>query len=109
MDKITGEDFRSFIVVLAALVVFVGGILSLIKNWRELKKPHQDGMQDLESWRRATDLKLDNDNKRLADIEKCNKVMVQSQLAILNHMITGNGDAKLKEARDAVSNYLINR
>ena len=91
MADITGADFRSFMVVLAALVVFAGGVLSLIKNWKELRKPKEDGVASFIDWRRQADLKLDNDNKRLADIEKCNRVMVQSQLAIINHLITGNG------------------
>lgn len=109
MADITGTDFRSFIVVLAALVVFAGGVLSLIKNWRELRKPKEDNAVQFDDWRRQADLKLDNDNKRLADIEKCNKVMVQSQLAIISHLITGDGNPKLIDAQDRINEYLVNR
>lgn len=109
MANLTGADYRSFIVVLAALVVFAGGVLSLIKNWRELRKPRQDTASDFHEWRQQVDKKLDNDNKRLNDNEKCNKVMMQSQLAILNHLITGDGNPKLIEASDKINDYLVNR
>lgn len=105
MDKITGEDFRSFIIVLAALVVFVGGILSLLKNWRDLRKPSAD----LTKWRSDTDGKLDRDNKRLTALEDGNKVLCQGMLAMLNHEITGNSIDKLRKAQDLMNEYLINR
>lgn len=105
MDKLTGADLRSFVVVLAALVVLAGGILSLVKNWRDLRKPSDD----LVKWRRDTDEKLDRDNKRLNTLEDGNKVLCQGMLAMLNHEITGNSIDKLRIAQEAMQNYLINR
>lgn len=105
MDKLTGADLRSFVVVLAALVVLAGGILSLAKNWRDLRKPSDD----LVKWRRDTDEKLDRDNKRLNTLEDGNKVLCQGMLAMLNHEITGNSIDKLRIAQEAMQNYLINR
>jgi len=105
MDKITAVDFRGFIVVLAALVVFVGGIMGLIKNWRDLRKPSDD----LVKWRRDTDDKLDRDNKRITSLEDGNKALCQGMLAMLNHEITGNSVESLKESRDTMQKYLINR
>lgn len=105
MDKITGADFRSFVIVLAALVVFVGGILSVAKNWRDLRKPSADQNK----WRNDTDAKLDRDNKRLTVLEDGNKVLCQGMLAMLNHEITGNSIDKLRKAQDLMNEYLINR
>lgn len=105
MDKITGADVRSFVVVLAALVVFVGGILSVAKNWRDLRKPSADQQK----WRNDTDAKLDKDNKRLTVLEDGNKVLCQGMLAMLNHEITGNSIDKLRKAQDLMNEYLINR
>jgi hypothetical protein len=39
MDKLTGADVRGFFVVAAALVVFLVGVLNLVKSWRDLRKP----------------------------------------------------------------------
>lgn len=105
MDKITGQDFRSFIIVVAALIVFLGGLLSLIKNWRDLRKPSAD----MSKWRTDTDAKLDKDNKRLNALEDGNRVLCQGMLAMLNHEITGNSIEKLKKAQDLMNEYLINR
>lgn len=105
MDKITGADLRGFIVVLAALVVFAGGILSLVKNWRDLRKPSAD----VTRWRSDTDDKLDRDNKRINALEEGNKVLCQGMLAMLNHEITGNSIEKLRNAQELMNSYLINR
>lgn len=105
MDKITGADLRGFIVVLAALVVFAGGVLSLVKNWRDLRKPSSD----VTRWRNETDAKLDRDNKRLNALEEGNKVLCQGMLAMLNHEITGNSIEKLRNAQELMNSYLINR
>ena len=105
MEKITGADFRSFIVVLAALVVFLGGVLSVAKNWRDLRKPSEDQQK----WRRDTDAKLARDNERLVSLEGGNRVLCQGMLAMLNHEITGNSVEKLKKAQEEMQTYLINR
>lgn len=105
MDKLTGADLRSFVVVLAALVVFAGGILSIAKNWRDLRKPSDD----LVKWRKDTDEKLKRDDKRLISLEDGNRALCQGMLAMLNHEITGNSIDKLRKAQDDMQNYLINR
>lgn len=105
MDKLTGADFRSFAVVLAALIVVISGVLGIAKNWRDLRKPSND----VEKWRRETDTKLDRDNKRLNALEDGNKVLCQGMLAMLDHQISGNDVVKLRSARDGLQTYLINR
>ena len=105
MDKLTGADFRSFAVVLAALIVVVGGILGIAKNWRDLRKPSAD----VSKWRTETDNKLDRDNKRLNALEDGNKVLCQGMLAMLDHQISGNDVTKLRAARAGLQTYLINR
>ena len=105
MEKLTGADLRSFIIVLAALVVFAGGLLSLIKNWRDLRKPNED----MATWRRNTDAKLKKDDSRLTSLESGNRALCQGMLAMLNHEITGNSIDKLRKAQENMQEYLINR
>ena len=105
MAELQPTDFRSFIVVLAALVVFAGGILSLAKNWRDLRKPSEDQQK----WRRDTDAKLNKDEKRISSLEEGNKALCQGMLAMLNHEITGNSVDKLRKAQETMQEYLINR
>lgn len=105
MGDVTGADVRGFFVVLAAAVVLIGGVMNIIKAWKDLRKP----AASMSKWKDETDTKLANDNKRLGNLEQANKVLMQAQLAMLDHMITGNSDAKMRAAREALSEYLINR
>ena len=52
---------------------------------------------------------LDNDNKRLKEIEDSNRMILQCLLVIINHDITGNGIEKMKTARDELQEFLINK
>lgn len=105
MDKITGQDFHSFIIVLAALVVFAGGVLGIVKNWRDLRKPSED----IVKWRKDTDTKLKNDNDRLNALEDANRVLCHGILAIMSHEITGNSIDNLRKAQKEMTDYLVDR
>lgn len=83
-------------------------ISSLWMVWlivKELKKPSKDLRKTVEKH----DALLDNDNKRLKDIEESNNMILQCLLVIINHDITGNGIEKMKEARDDLQEFLIKR
>lgn len=90
------------IIGFCALITALWGIWKIIK---ELKKPNED----LKSTVAKHDLLLDNDNKRLKEIEDSNKMILQCLLVIINHDITGNGIDKMKTARDELQEFLINK
>lgn len=90
------------ILALCALITALWGVWKIVK---ELKKPNED----LKNTVAKHDLLLDNDNKRLKEIEDSNKMILQCLLVIINHDITGNGIDKMKDARDELQNYLITR
>ena len=52
---------------------------------------------------------IDNDNKRLKEVEESNKIILQTLLVIVNHDITNNGYEELAEARDKIQNFLIKK
>lgn len=95
---ITSEQILGF----CALVTALWGIWKIVK---ELKKPNND----LKETVAKHDQLLINDNKRLKDIEDSNKMILQSLLVIINHDITGNGIEKMKEAREELQEFLINK
>lgn len=95
---ITSEQILGF----CALVTALWGIWKIIK---ELKKPNAN----LKETVAKHDILLDNDNKRLKAIEDSNKMILQSLLVIINHDITGNGIEKMKEAREELQEFLINK
>lgn len=84
---------------------FIGAIWGVYKIYKEVKKPNEDKAKMLLEHER----KLQNDDERLKEIEATDKLILQSLLVIINHDITGNGISQLKDTRDEIQEYLINR
>lgn len=105
MENLASQDWHGFLIVAAALLVVFNTTMTFVKNVREMRKPSTD----MEKWRRDTDTKLDNDNKRLIALESGNKALCQGMLAVLNHEITGDSIGDLQSAKKNMQDYLINR
>lgn len=88
-----------------ALCAFITAIWGVYKIVKELKKPSEDLHEKVEIHSRL----LDSDNKRLNEIEQSSKMILQTLLVIINHDITGNGIDKMKDTRDKLQEYLIER
>lgn len=88
-----------------ALCTFVASLWGLWKIINEIKKPSDDLKEKVEKH----DTLLGNDDERLKEVEESNKMILQSLLVIINHDITGNGIQQLKETRDSLQEYLINK
>lgn len=84
---------------------FIGLLWGLWKIVKEAKKPNDEMHAKVESH----DKILADDNKRLAEMETSNQMILQCMLVIINHEITGNGIDKMKQARDELQEYLIKR
>lgn len=88
-----------------AICTFITAIWGVYKIVKELKKPNDNLRNDVDEHSRL----LENDNRRLNDIEESNRMILQSLLVIINHEITGNGIEKMKDTRDKLQEYLIER
>ena len=95
---ITSNQILGFCV----LVTSLWGLWKIVKEW---KKPSEDLKATVEKH----DALLDNDNKRLKEIEDSNRKILQCLLVIINHDITGNGIEQMKSARDELQEFLINK
>lgn len=105
MENLSMEQIKDFAIVLlavAGLIVLIGNVVATVKGWR---KPHEDVV----SWRKTVDKKLENDNERLKSMEAGNKVICRGILAMLSHEINGNSIDKLKASQTEMTNYLIDR
>lgn len=91
-----------WIIWFCGLVTAIYGVYKIVK---ELKKPSSDIKKKVEEHERI----LTSDDDRLKDIEESNKMMLQSLLVIINHNITGNGVERMKEIRDQLQEFLINK
>ncbi len=88
-----------------ALCTFITAIWGVYKIVKEIKKPSEDLHEEVERHSRL----LDSDNKRLNVIEQSSKMILQTLLVIINHDITGNGIDKMRDTRDKLQEYLIER
>jgi hypothetical protein len=88
-----------------SLITIAGAGAIIIGLINKAKKP--DTERD-EALKRHAEL-LDNDNRRLKELEESNNIIMQSMLAIMSHAIDGNHTEDLKQARDDLQKYLIKR
>ena len=90
------------------ILAFCGLITALWGVWKivkEIKKPNEDMKDTVDKHSQM----LNNDNKRLKEVEGSNQMTLKCLSVIINHEITGNGIDKMKEVREELQNYLINR
>lgn len=87
------------------VLALIGSIYTVYRFFKELDKPRQDVYEQVE---KNTE-HLENDNKRLNELENSNKMILQCLLVILNHDITGNGIENMKKTRDELQDYLVNK
>lgn len=83
----------------------IGAIWGLYKIWKEIKKPNDD----VRTMVKAHEDKIKTEDKRLKEQEETNRMILQCMLDLINHEITGNGIDKLKERRDSLQEFLINK
>lgn len=99
---------------IAAAVLFIGGLIAGVKY---LKKELKDGIVEmLKDEFKGVDTKLDSDNKRIKALEeqsafilKAISLLLQDDLAILEHLRTSNNTGKMAEQEQKVQQFLIER
>ena len=87
---------------LCVLITALWGVWKIVK---ECKKPSDDLKRKVEKH----DALLDKDNRRMKEFEDSNQMILKCLLVLINHDITGNGIEKMKEAREELQNFLINK
>lgn len=92
----------STVLLICSLITALWGVYKIVK---EIKKPSKDLQGTVDKHSQL----LDNDNIRLKEVEESNKMILQCLLVIINHDITGNGIENLKNTRDKLQQYLIEK
>ena len=112
----TGEEilamFNTAARIITILAVLVGAIVWVVTMVKKLKAPHET----LEARVAANEAKikvnaqhLDNDNKRFQEQEEVNRLLLRSVLNMQSHMLDGNHTNEMKQCRDDINQYLLNR
>lgn len=107
------EQLWDFIQIGCAGVMTIGGAGAIfVALYRWAKKPDINRDEKI----KGHDEKLDNDNRRILDIERrmaaneqANEVTMRSILALMNNAIDGDHVDDLKKARDDMNDFLFNK
>jgi hypothetical protein len=102
MENITIEQIIAFFGVVMAIGGGLKYLLTPVIKYNEQQK-------DIFAKVRNHDEKLDNDNIRLNMLENDTKQILLSVNALLSHSINGNDTTKLKERKEELDKYLIQR
>jgi hypothetical protein len=89
----------------AAIITISGAISVLIKvynNYRNPDKQRDEAIKLHEEY-------LENDKRKIEQLEEGNRITMQALLALMSHAINGNDIDKLKEAKEELQDYLIKR
>ena len=107
--EITYDKVMAVLALFTATCVAVGWVLKIIKG---LRKPSEDTKAKLE----VVEDRLDNDNKRLKELENQSKyisnaigVLMRCDLVILSHLRTNNNTGKMAEMEQEITDFLVNR
>jgi len=106
------EVVQMFLWLCGSIVAISAAVTVIVRVVQKAKEPEQtqnDRITALEKKVDKFEQLFDNDNKRLIELEKGNRVTQQALLALLSHAINGNNDAELKEAKAKLENYLIGK
>lgn len=106
IQTLTFEQLVGTIAVFLLLVGVYNTIMSAIKTQRDEKKRREQPVTDLETKVNEHDRKLEHDHERMNDMEGAIRILMRSQIAQLDHAISGNSVDKLRESKDEILNYL---
>lgn len=104
-------------ITLGQIAVFVAFVGALYGGVKYLKKEMKEAISEmLKDQFEDIDDKLDKDNRRIKDLEDANKFMykaisllLQDDIAILEHLRTNNATGKMAEQEQKVQEFLIER
>lgn len=94
-----------------ALIVAVCGVLAaLVKGWESYKKISvRDKVKDLERRMKKVESRLQLGDKRFALQQDDMGHLLNTQMALMIHFVSGNDHDKLREQIDQLSDYMSQR
>jgi hypothetical protein len=100
-------------ITLCTIITVTAAVVTIISNvFIKAKEPDRrqdDRITELEKRIGAAETKLASDKTHFDEIEQGTRIMQQSLLALMSHAIDGNDVDKLRDARDQMQKYLIEK
>lgn len=106
-------NFIESLMSILQLVILVASVLALMKTaGQAMSKPNQtqnDRLDALEEWKVHVETRLNDGNSHFDQIDKGTRITQEALLALMQHAINGNDVDKLKNAKDKLESYLIEK
>lgn len=91
-------------------IVISAGVLTLFNLVDKIINASRQAKEPLEDIKRRIDVLEQKDfEKRIEELEKGNRILQKSILALLKHSIDGNNTEGLKKAEEELSDYLTSK
>ncbi|MDD4533364.1 MAG: hypothetical protein PHC48_02685 [Prevotella sp.] len=103
--EITIQTILAFFGGITCVVAGVSAITKLFNPFKDLKKRIDEHEKKLSN----DNLRMNNMENTMCEVEESNKVICKSLLVLLNHEITGNCVDKLKLQRDVLEQFLVDK
>ena len=119
-DMYSMYDIWQFLLAFCAAIITISGAIGAIIKWvNKAKEPNIKLLSRLDEHdqlliRHETEIckiydKLNIDDETIEDIEEGNRVTQKALLAIIDQLLTGNNTDNLKEVKEELQQFLINK
>lgn len=97
----------------AQLILTIGAVIALVKaTGRDITAPDRSQtarIEALEEAMKKVDERLAAGDAHFAENDSSNRITQKALLAIIDHELNGNSNDKLREAKDELQAYLIDK
>ena len=105
-----GITFESVLYVIALIVAASGVLVAIVKGWEAWKKISvRDRVKDLEGRMAKVEARLQLGDKRFELQSDDMGHMLNTQMALLVHFVSGNDQDRLRDQISALSEYMAQR
>lgn len=103
----------SAIILVCSLITSIAAVIAIVRSGvtkaQAQNREQNARIEALEAKVKNFETFFDNDNKRLNAIEQGNRITQQALLSLMSHALDGNDVERLREARDKLQEYLIQK
>ncbi len=113
MEQIDTQTVWLVLLAIASAIVLIANAIEKIAKVVNVAKAPNDKQDErltsIEGRLDTIERKLENDDHRLKDIKKGDRATQRALIALLEHGIDGNNIKQMKDAKDELNNYLIEK
>lgn len=102
---LTAETIVVVVMAVLAAMGIANTALTFVEKVKTAKQPHDDHIEMV----KQHEEKLLNDYELIREMQAEQRILLQNDLLVMEHIINGNHVEKLKEQRDFIHRYLIDK